>query len=200
MSKTYRCKCKVDLKARVRARDAVEYEIDYGRILGKKEESEILRQKLREAGGTEKDGTITIEIGGVSVEIDPATGKATTKVEAERDVEVNIDEERTVYNVRDSAAEAQRGAQARAEEEARAQLDARKANTQGALDGQVRGKLGQATPHIVRRLREVRAEVEKEAVVRKAERLGTVLGKHESEDKTTGDRTMTVDIELPDRD
>jgi hypothetical protein len=200
MSKTYRCKCKVDLKERVRARDAVEYEIDYGRILGKREEGEILRQKLREAGGTEKDGEITVEVAGIPVTVDPATGKATAHVDAEREVDVHIDEERTVYNVRDSAAEAQRGAQARAEQEARDQLDRSKAATQGELEGQVRGKLGQATPHIVRRLREVRAEVEKEAVLRKAERLGTVLGKHESEDKTTGDRTMTVDLELPDRD
>jgi hypothetical protein len=200
MSKTYRCKVRVDLKERVRARDAVEYEIDLGRVLGKQEESELLRQKLRAAGGTEQDGKLALDIGGVTVEVDPATGKVTAEVNADGEVAVHVDEERQVWNVRDSAEQAQRSAQAEAESEARARLLAEKTATEGTLAGQVRGKLGRATPEIVRRLREVRAEVEKEAVVRKAQRLGTVLGTHESEDKATGDRTLTVDVELPDRE
>lgn len=200
MSKTYRCKVRVDLKERVRARDAVEYEIDLGRVLGKQEESELLRQKLRAAGGVEKDGKIALDIGGVRVEVDPATGKVTAEVGADGDVEVRIDEERQVWNVRDNAEAAQKSAQAEAENEARQRLAAEKATKQGALEGRVRGKLGRATPEIVRRLREVRAEVEKEAVVRKAQRLGTVLGTHESQDEATGDRTLTVDVELPDRE
>ena len=198
MSKTYRCKVRVDLKERVRSRDAVEYELDVGRLLGKKEESELLRAKLREAGGVEQDGKIALEIEGVKVEVDPATGKVTAEVGSEREVEIHVDEERKVWNVRDQAEEAQRGAQKQAEKEAEDKLEAKKAAARNDLDGQVRGKLGRATPAIVRRLREVRAEVEKEAILRKAGRLGTVLGKHESEDKATGDRTLTVDVNLPD--
>ena len=198
MSKTYRCRVKVDLKERVLARDAVEYEIGLGRVLGKKEEAGILRQKLREAGGVERDGKIALEIGGVRVEVDPETGKVTAQVEAGREVEHHVDEERKEYNVADSAEQAQKRAQARAEEQARATLAAKKAAVKDELDGKVRAELGRATPEIVRRLREVRAEVEKEAVVRKAEKLGTVVARHESEDKATGDRTMTVEIEIPD--
>ncbi|MBN2576082.1 MAG: hypothetical protein JXP73_16080 [Deltaproteobacteria bacterium] len=199
MSKTYRCKVRVDLKERVRARDAVEYEIDLGRVLGKQEEGELWRQKLREAGGVEKDGKIALDVGGVAVEVDPATGKVTAEVKADDDVEVHLDEERRVWNAQDSAEAAQKRAQATAEQEARERMAAEKTAAQGALDGHVRGQLGRAAPEIVRRLREVRAEVEKEAVVRKAQRLGTVLGTHESRDEATGDRTLTVDVELPDR-
>jgi hypothetical protein len=199
MSRTYRCKVRVDLKERVRARDAVEYEIDLGRVLGKQEESELLRQKLRAAGGVEHDGKIALDVRGVTVEVDPATGKVKAEVKADGDVEVHIDEERRVWNARDSAPTAQKRAQAAAEDEARERMAAEKAATQGTLEGQVRGQLGRATPEIVRRLRQVRAEVEKEAVVRKAQRLGTVLDTHESEDAATGDRTLTVDVELPDR-
>jgi hypothetical protein len=198
MSKTYRCRVKVDLKERVLARDAVEYEIGLGRVLGKKEEAEILRQKLREAGGVEHDGKLALDIGGVRVEVDPESGKVTAEVAADGEVEHQVDEERKVFNVADSPEQAQRHAQAQAEQQARANLAAKKAAVQGELDGKVRGKLGQATPEIVRKLREVRAEVEKEAVVRKAERLGTIVGRHEEEDKATGDRKLTLEIELPD--
>jgi hypothetical protein len=198
MSKTYRCKVKVALREHVSARDAVEYEIDLGRILGKQDEAKLLRQKLREAGGVEKDGKIALEIEGVRVEVDPETGKVKAEVGTGREVEHAIDEERKVYNVRDSEAHAQQQAQAQAEEQARAQLEAKKAATQGELDGQVRGKLARATPEIVRRLREVRAQVEKEAVVRKAQQLGTVVSQHEGEDKATGDRTLTLEVEIPD--
>jgi len=198
MSKSYRCRVKVDLKERVAARDAVEYELDLGRILGKKEEAALLRQKLRAAGGVEQDGKIALEIGGVRVEVDPDTGQVRAEVEAGRAVEHAIDEERQVYNVRDSAEQAHRSAQAAAEQQARSALEAKKAAVQNELDGQVRGRLGRAAPQIVRRLREVRAQVEKAAMERKAARLGTVVARHESEDKATGDRSLTLEVELPD--
>jgi hypothetical protein len=198
MSKSYRCNVKVDLQARVRARDAVEYEIDFGRLLGKQEESEILRAKLRAAGGSERDGTIRLDIDGAAVTVDPATGVAAVEVKRDREVVVRVDEERQVWNAGERVEEAQREAQARAEREAGERIEAEKLVAQAELDGRVRDQLAQATPAIVRRLRQVRAELEAEAILRKAERLGTVVGKHESLDPATGDRTLTVEIELPD--
>jgi hypothetical protein len=198
MSKTYRCRVKVDLQERVHARDAVEYELDMGRILGSEEEAKLLKKKLLEAGGVERGGKVALDIGGVCVEVDPATRRARAQVEEGQEIERHVDEEREVYNVRDSEEEAQQRADKEAQNEARAALEDDKRIAHNRLEAEVRGRLAQALPEIKRRLREVRAEVEKEAIVRKAERLGVVIGRHESEDQKTGDRTLTLELELPD--
>jgi hypothetical protein len=198
MSKSYRCRVKVDLRERVAARDAVAYEIDIGRILGKKAEAALLRKALLDLGGEEQDGKVVLEVEGVRVTVDPETGEAQASVEDEGDVRRHVDEERKVFNVRDDEAAAKEKAQADAEKEAKVSLEQEKAALQKTLDDKVRDTLKAAGPAIVRRLRVARGETEKAALEEKARQLGTVVSKRETEDPKRGDRSLVIEIELPD--
>ena len=199
MSKTYRCRVKLDLSTSVEAGDEVEYRLRINDIVDDEETTDILRQKLIEAGGEEReDGKIALEVDGATVEVDPRERTAVAKVEGQRQIDKHVDREVHARSWRDSKEEAQAKAEHQVRSQAEAELEHEREAAKRALEEEVRRRLGDAAADIARSLRTVSAETEKEAILRKARRMGTVKSVTESEDADTKDRKVVIQLDLPD--
>ena len=195
MSKTYRCRVQNEFTISVDSEDQLVFRLRVNDTLEEQETTEILRQKLAARGGEARDdGAVVLEVQGVELRVDPATRVATARLGEKVELAREVDQEVDVYNVRDSRSGAQRQAETRVAQQVMNELREAK----DRMEQQVRERLEQAAGEMVQTLREVTVETEKEAVLRKAERMGQVLGVTEGVDAGTGVHRLVIELKLPD--
>ena len=194
MSKRYRCRVKKDLSIEVDARDQVEYRLRLNDILAPEETNDILRSKLADAGGrTNDEGKVILEVEGAEVEVDPKARTATARSGRSHEVRREFDGEVGAFSWGDNRSEAQDKAETRVEKQLQEEVEREREK----LVEEARRTLGKAADEVSRILREATAETEKESALRKADKLGKVISVEEEQDAKTGDRTVVIEIELP---
>ena len=176
---------RVRVRERATAVAALKRRLRLGDILDEREMEEVLREALGELGWElGDDGLARREIKGVTVELDPATREATVRLSREVEAEGTT----SVFDEDEDETEARKKARERAKEAARVKADAEGRELDRELeerDGAIRAAL-----------REVVAEVDRRAILRKARELGEVIGVSDETD-AHGVRRLVVDLKLP---
>ncbi len=198
MSKTYTCKVKIDLREEVREEDRIVYKP----ILLPVASQEKLRQWIREAllddGATvNADGTLSLEIEGVRVEIDLEKDQVEARIIAEssEDIHIEKDEERKVFDIRDDEEKARKTARDQVAEEAAGEMSEAREAARAQLREKARETLREASREVKRRVRTaVNIAIEK-GLDETAHELGDVQDKEEAVDPK-GDHRLVWRIRL----
>jgi hypothetical protein len=192
MSKTYRCRVKKDIRETHRTADTIELKISLLDILDPKEMEGMYRKALKDTGAKENaDGTLELKVDGVTVTVDPKEKTAVGRVEGKKDIEIHVDKEVQVYNIRDN----EKVAQAMAEKKVADEIAADVANKKKELEEKVKSTLDAAEEKVKEKLREAANEAHKAALRKKADRMGKVTVNRE-EELGNGDKRLTLEIEL----
>ncbi len=175
---------RVRVREMATAEAALRRRLRLGDILDEAQMEEVLHEALEELGWElGDDGLARRKVEGVTVELDPATREARVRLSREVEAEVAAG----VWGD-DDEEEAREKARERAREAARVKADA---------EGRKLDRELEQRDHAIRAaLREVVAEVDRRAILRKARELGEVIGVSEETDPH-GVRRLVVDLRLP---
>lgn len=192
MSKTYRCRVKQDIRETHRCADTIELKISLLDILDPDEMDGIYRKALKDAGAKERpEGTLELKVDCVTVTIDPKEKTAVVRADGTKEIEVHVDKEVNVYQVRDNEQVAQGMAEKKVADEIAADIEKQKK----VLEEKVKSTLDAAEEKVKEKLREAANEAHKAALRKKADRMGKVTVNKE-EELGNGDKRLTLEIEL----
>ena len=196
MSKTYRCRVKKDIQEVHRVQDELEYKLGLLDILPPEEMEKDFRKALEDMGAREEeDGSLTLEIEGIQVTVDTEEKKAIARVGEEKEISVEVEREVYVFDWGDNKENAQRTAEQEQGKGLEQELARKLEQEKEKHERRVRGKLEGAREKIQEKLREAVNETHKNALRKKASRMGKILADRE-EEQANGDQRLTLEIEL----
>ncbi len=190
MSRAYRISVSESLRQIIRGSDHVGTDIEMLEILPKEQMAELLRQQL-EGQGFHREGDVLVRtLDGITITIDPGTGRAT--VTAELCEEIELTHEASGWGDEDFGSSGREKIEEQLRERAREEL-AKQADTKEQRLGQV------ATAKLEGVLRDLQGELDAavnrvtaQALKQKAAQMGEI--KQITEDPENG--TMTIVLEV----
>jgi vacuolar-type H+-ATPase subunit E/Vma4 len=190
MSRAYRIRVRENLKRLLRAHDRVSTQLELLEILPPEQMAGLLEQELL-SRGFQRKGELLVrqQAGGVTVAVDPASGRVTVQAEASERVDLQAEREGRVY---DDAGPHARETKKRLQEELQKAL-ARQADEKAAkLQSEVTDKLEAQLSDLRRELDQAVNRVTAEALKQKAAQLGQI--KQMTEDPQTGSLTIVLEV------
>ena len=189
MSRAYRIAVRESIKRVVRARDHVSTDLEILGILAKEQMAELLAQELKKQGFKQKGKNLVRSKDGVSVSVEPETGKVV--VQSDLVQEVQIDGER-VGRSYDDAGPGAKKTRENLKKELREDLEKQVCDKAAQLQTEATDKLEAQLGDLRQELNQVVNRVTAEALKQKAAQLGQI--KEMSEDKESGALTIVVEV------
>lgn len=190
MSRAYRITLKNSQTRVLSAQDEISTTLEILEILSGEEMAELLRKELTARGfQPAEDGSMARREGPLAIRIDPCTGKVTVKMEGSQEVQVEAQKEVIGFDdIGPSARELHQQAEQLLKESFDQKFDAEEEKLQRQLTGELERRLNDIQPEIS----QIVNKVTREALKRKAERMGQVREIHENEE--TGELTIKLEV------
>jgi hypothetical protein len=189
MSRAYRIAVRESIKRVIRARDHVSTELEILDILPREQMAQLLERELAGRGFKPKGKQLVRSQDGVTVTLDPESGKVTVQSEMEQKVEVQGERVGRSYDEGGTSARQTREV---LRKELKADLETQVALREGELQGQATDKLEQELGDLRGELNQVVNRVTAEALKEKAKQLGTI--KEMTEDPESGSLTIVLEV------
>jgi hypothetical protein len=189
MSRAYRIRVSESLQRTLQAEDEVCSRIELLEVLPPEQMAELLREELKQRGFAEKDGRLTRQDDGISVEIDPACGEVVLTSTAQRNLSIEAEREGLAY---DDIGPAEKSVKKALKRQLQSDLERQAQHEQGRLQSEATKRLEGHLADLEKELNQAVNRVTAEALKRKAAQLGAI--KEMSEDPQTGSLTIKVEV------
>jgi DNA anti-recombination protein RmuC len=189
MSRAYRIRVKERLSQDLSASDEVCADLEVLEILPGDQMADLLSKELKARGFEEKEGELVRSKDGVTVIVDPKSGKVSVRTEKEEKVELETEKEGWGYD--DVGPQGQQ-IRRQLSEQAKAELERRSQRSQERLQGEATEQLEKVMGEVRKELSDAVNAVTREALKQKAAQLGQI--KEMTEDSEAGSLTIKVEV------
>ena len=189
MSRAYRIRVRESLRQDLAASDEVCADLEILEILPGDQMAGLLSKELKDRGFEEKDGELVRTKDGVTVIVDPKSGKVSVKAENGEQVELETEKEGWGY---EDVGASSRNIRRQLTEQARAELERRSQRHQERLQTEATEQLEKAVGEVRKELNDAVNAVTREALKQKAAQLGQI--KEMTEDPEAGSLTIKVEV------
>jgi len=189
MSRAYRIRVKERLSQDLSASDEVCADLEILEILPGNQMAELLKKELRARGFEEQGEELVRTKDGVTVTVDPQSGKVAVRAEKGEKIELESEKEGWGY---DDVGPQGRHIRKQLSEQAKAELERRSQAQQERLQGEATEQLEKVVGEIRQELNDAVNAVTREALKQKAAQLGQI--KEISEDPQAGSLTIKVEV------
>jgi hypothetical protein len=189
MSRAYRIRVRESLKRVVRGRDNVSTQLEVLEVLPREQMGALLREELLGRGFKEKGELLVRNEKGVTVTVDPQTGKVTVQSDVSEAVEVDGERETRSYTDTGPGANKVREL---LREEVRKDLEQRIEKEEGRLQSKATDQLEARLGDLRKELDQAVNRVTAEALKQKAATMGQI--KEITEDPQSGSMTIVLEV------
>jgi hypothetical protein len=189
MSRAYRISVKESINRVIKAEDRVGTELEILEVLPSEQMAELLAQALEGQGFERREGLMVREQNGVTVTVDPRTGKVEVLAESSEQTEVQGEKTGSAW---DDVGPGGKQVRENLREQLKKDLEKKVESKQATLQSQVTDRLEGELRDIREELDRVVNRVTAEALKTKAAQLGQI--KEISEDPQAGSLTIVVEV------